>query len=703
MSSSKTTVKAIVSYRPDSHRDTAIIEMAIRLSERGFSVLPVKSHQKVPWTRRGYKSAQNEKGAIRALFNGKDGCNLGISTHIGLVVVDIDPRNGGMESLRDLEDEIGCFPPTVQCTTGGGGIHFYFDADGHKIRSRAGIRPGIDIKAIGGYVVAPPSTLDTGGEYKWVEGCSPFEREPAPVPTNLLNILEGGENKTRKLPAPEEDSRSITESAAVVLEDSSDQKQRTQGKAARISGPILEGTRNVTLASIAGTLNRKGIDHASLGKMLQQYNADHCSPPLSKTEVSKITKKISRYPSEDTLGVKCITEPPPRWEPPMGEVTNIADVQDIYLAMMPGGDPGMLRVAQATYASNWLHGPPVWLIFNSAARTGKSRTLQALTDLPSIQTVGNLTESALISGTPQKYRGRQSSGGILLEPGEFRILVCDEFSQTMTQPSGDINQLFAVLRTVHDGHFTKSVGAGGGQTIRWKGKRGLLIAATPEIDKHERLQRRLGPRFLQYRRRPCNIAEGVLPPSLEDECRLHVELKKAVVGLFSGISDLTALIFRLPDSLRRQLFQLATFIAMGRGIVETDDEGLLTEKPEIEPPIYLLNTLSRLYMGCKVIGVDDETAIEDIERVAKSTIPPLRLDILKVLSETGSAMSKAQIRKELSFSTFVVHKVLSELIYLKMVIKKGSGRSARYSLSNEISICLSAKKQRTVKEVRNYV
>jgi hypothetical protein len=39
----------------------------------------------------------------------------------GLVVLDVDPRHGGDESIRNLK-----LPPTVEALTGGGGWHEYF-------------------------------------------------------------------------------------------------------------------------------------------------------------------------------------------------------------------------------------------------------------------------------------------------------------------------------------------------------------------------------------------------------------------------------------------------------------------------------------------------------------------------------------------------------------------------------------------------
>ena len=84
--------------------------------------------------------------------------NVGIATGVrsGLVVLDVDPRHGGDEQLVALEAEHGKLPDTVAVATGGGGAHYYFAHPGGEIRSHE-IAPGLELKADGTFVIAPPS------------------------------------------------------------------------------------------------------------------------------------------------------------------------------------------------------------------------------------------------------------------------------------------------------------------------------------------------------------------------------------------------------------------------------------------------------------------------------------------------------------------------------------------------------------------
>jgi hypothetical protein len=113
--------------------------------------------------------------------------NIGIATGVpsGLVVFDIDPRNGGDQSYKQLQIDIpDAFKDPLEVRTGSGGLHLYFESP-NPIPSRDNIRPGIDIKADGGYVVAPNSRV-SGSRYRFVG------LVPRPLPAVLLDLILGG-------------------------------------------------------------------------------------------------------------------------------------------------------------------------------------------------------------------------------------------------------------------------------------------------------------------------------------------------------------------------------------------------------------------------------------------------------------------------------------------------------------------------------
>jgi archaellum biogenesis ATPase FlaH len=137
----------------------------------------------------------------------------------GLVVLDIDAYRGGVYSFEDLESQHGRVPYSIRAKTGSGGgsshIYLAHPRDGRRISSNASgkLGAGLDVKADGGYVVAPPSLHASGGRYIWLDTDN-SHLEPAP--TWLLNLL-GSTNSTPENPIntgielPEEDAKRLAD------------------------------------------------------------------------------------------------------------------------------------------------------------------------------------------------------------------------------------------------------------------------------------------------------------------------------------------------------------------------------------------------------------------------------------------------------------------------------------------------------------
>ncbi|WP_308200872.1 bifunctional DNA primase/polymerase [Actinoplanes sp. M2I2] len=124
----------------------------------------------------GFYAATRDPDRITAMHRAVPAGLLAIRTGTasGLAVVDIDPRNGGTV-LPEL------MPPTRCVRTGSGGWHLYYRHPGGTLAAKLHGHPGIDLKADGGYVVAPPSIHpSTRQPYRWV-GDRPVIEMPPPL------------------------------------------------------------------------------------------------------------------------------------------------------------------------------------------------------------------------------------------------------------------------------------------------------------------------------------------------------------------------------------------------------------------------------------------------------------------------------------------------------------------------------------------
>jgi len=243
---------------------SALREAAHRYSSTlGWPVFPCV--EKRPLTCRGLLDASADPATIERWWQRWPDANVAIRTGAasGLVVVDVD-GDDGHESLRRLEADHEPLPVTASVKTPRGGHHYYLRHPGATIANSAGaLGASIDVRADGGYVIAPPSIGADGRRYE------PDEQAPvAPAPEWLLLLLSGPQNGHEHPPAP------ACEWVAIVRDG------------------LPEGQRNHGLARLVGHLLAKDV-HAQLVAELAQLVNGRARPPLPAGEVDRIVESIA--------------------------------------------------------------------------------------------------------------------------------------------------------------------------------------------------------------------------------------------------------------------------------------------------------------------------------------------------------------------------------------------------------------------------
>lgn len=125
--------------------------------------------------------------------------NAAIGAACGLskiVVLDIDPRNGGDDTFDRLVDEVGasCFDACPKVITPSHGLHLWFRAPARPIpngNNRLG--PGIDVQGKGlngnGLGVVLPPSKHQYGEYAWKDGEFPDLSKMPILPEVLIERI----------------------------------------------------------------------------------------------------------------------------------------------------------------------------------------------------------------------------------------------------------------------------------------------------------------------------------------------------------------------------------------------------------------------------------------------------------------------------------------------------------------------------------
>jgi Bifunctional DNA primase/polymerase, N-terminal/Primase C terminal 1 (PriCT-1) len=251
----------LVTVYPKSASRT-LLKAALAWARNGKPVFPCRPGGKDPLTKRGHIDATTDPRKIHMWWKRWPNANIAVPTggRSGVLVVDVDHP----ASLDALEAKHDKFSETRTHSTGSGGMHLIFaypeDSD---IRNSAGkLGEGLDVRGEGGYIIVPPSR--TTRPYEILDALP-----PADTPPWLLETLTEPKRSAVKV-------RSITTAPSVGAD----------------GPPILQGSRDDTLARIAGRLHDGTRSLDDLAAELLEINARRCEPPLPDQQVLKVARSI---------------------------------------------------------------------------------------------------------------------------------------------------------------------------------------------------------------------------------------------------------------------------------------------------------------------------------------------------------------------------------------------------------------------------
>jgi hypothetical protein len=260
--------------KPSANRPGATVRS---YAERNLYVLPLHTRSgescscgnegctrqgKHPRISGGHHRASVDSATIDRWFTAWPDANVGIAcAKSGWVVLDVDPRNGGDQTLAKLIAELGPLPTTLTARTGGGGQHLVFRLpSGTRFAGQLGL--GIDLK-VNGYIVVEPSV--TTSPYQWVTSIDqPIAQLPAMW---LARLAPTGTTGPGRRPRAAHESEM----------------------------PIPEGRRNTTLHKRASSMRRAGFSGAAITAAIAAENHTCCRPPLPDSEVRSIANSAISY------------------------------------------------------------------------------------------------------------------------------------------------------------------------------------------------------------------------------------------------------------------------------------------------------------------------------------------------------------------------------------------------------------------------
>jgi hypothetical protein len=243
-------------------------------------LLPIKPDHKFPPLKQ-YSLASNDPARLKRWHQAAPGCEWAMMhAQSNCLVMDVDPRHGGSETLEILEMWYGPLPGTEENQTPSGGRHLVFEGPHIFALGKHGFGEGIDSPH---YTIIPGCELANGGRYRRV---------------NNLAAVAAPSWFYKELGHPREHDRVNAVSQVPVIE--LDQPPNvTWAKDYLVHDAprsvVGEGGEQTTL-DVATVLKDYGISEAkALELMAEFYNVEgRCDPLWSLAET----------PAEDSLPVK---------------------------------------------------------------------------------------------------------------------------------------------------------------------------------------------------------------------------------------------------------------------------------------------------------------------------------------------------------------------------------------------------------------
>ena len=444
-----------------------------------------------------------------------------------------------------------------------------------------------------------------------------------------------------------------------------------------IPGKIPEGERNNTLASLAGSLRRRGLSEEVIERTLLEVNRAQCDPPLGEDEVKRIARSVARY--EPQVHEAPVATPGP---PPPGRT--LAEVIGTFQRWLHMPDPAPLELALAAVVANKAAGDPVWLLLVGVPGSGKTEIITALTADPAVRLVGTITEGSLLSGVSKRDTTKGAKGGLLREIGAFGILAPKDFTTVLAMNRDSKSQVLAALREIYDGTWVRWVGTDGGRKLEWRGKIGLIGGCTNAIDAAHAVMGTLGERFV-FCRIPPEGRHAVANRALGhagQEAAMRSELAAAVEGLLAHTTAPQGPVDLMAGETER-LVALADLATVCRAPVVRDSyRREIEDVPGAEMPTRVVIVFKLLFGALQALGVDRARIWTLLERVALDSMPLVRRNALSVLFGKPEADTQ-EIATGMKVPTITARRGLEDLAAYGVVdrIVAGAGLPDRWRLS----------------------
>jgi len=261
------------------------LDAALKYGKLGFSIIPCNTDKKplVQWQKYQKEKAPEEQ--IKNWWKQWSDANIGIVTGVisELAVIDIDTEEGKEAIQAFIPDSL--IMPVAN--TPSGGQHLYFKCHDNTLTNNARIITGCDLRANGGYVVAPPSSNGIGAAYTWEKGKSIFAVKPPELPEAYLSFIK---NKLHL-----SINTSFYSFKENVSKNAKNESQQLLTMLTTANRMFQNGTRDNDLFNVANCLLKGGMPKDRTLQVVEKLAKKCCNPPFPEKDILvKIESALKR-------------------------------------------------------------------------------------------------------------------------------------------------------------------------------------------------------------------------------------------------------------------------------------------------------------------------------------------------------------------------------------------------------------------------
>ena len=314
---------------------------------------------------------------------------------------------------------------------------------------------------------------------------------------------------------------------------------------------------------------------------------------------------------------------------------------------------------------------PLWMFLVGPSGSGKTLLLQSIGNTHWTHFEGTLGPRTLVSGAKAEFDPS------LLPSLIGRTLVVEDYTQTLTASSTDLDKLLGTLRMVYNGRYEVSYGNGVQRVYPDPSSNfktcyfSMLCGVTHAIKKHEKAE--YGERWLRFELKGVDIESAMRRAFRNIKERVNAEfVLRPIANAFLARKVDTSNLPIITRSIEDKLVGLAKIISYIRSRAERY-QGRLIYRPVREVPTRLGMQLLRLgqYLAF-VYGKDkvDDRCYRLVKKVALDTCDSWHRDCFIALMENPSGLEADEISLEGGIEKTQTHRCLSDLRDLGAIVRK---------------------------------